>query len=1321
MTDYRLEGLGSRSFEHMVQALCVKALTELITPFGDGPDGGREATFDGPTRYGTGAGCWDGYGVVQAKFLQRPADAASNGKWVLNELKTELAKYEGRASERRMDYYILVTNVVLTPVAGSGSKDKVIAELDAFKRTYGLKDVDVWDYDKLRIFLDNNEEVRRTYSAWVTPGDVLTDLAAALKTQRPDFHRLIVRFLQREMLSDQFAKLEQAGHSADEKIPLSQVFVDVPVASKPYNESMDLEHSERSQPFANLIIREASHHCRDDDWTLDSVQRRGVIGRHVLIGGPGQGKTTVGQYICQVFRAALLEKVPQGAVDHEALSIVRAIRRAWNEGLLVRPGARRLPFRVVLSEFAKSLADGQTHSLLTYLTSLFNMRASADLTTTQFETMLTAYPSVLILDGLDEVPASTNRAQVLNAVKEFWAEIAASRLSEPGIDVMVVATSRPQGYNEDFSPKYYSHHWMVPLLPTQAIAYGNKLAEVRFSGDTDRIAKVQRRIRRASENAATARLMRSPLQVTILTLLLDRMGQPPQERWPLFDEYFSLIYQREIERDIPAAAILREHKNNIVTVHQHVGLLLQVEAERSGGTDARLTVDQFRQIVELHLREEGYRGTRLEDLTGSIIEAASTRLVFLVGLELGQVGFEIRSLQEFMAAEGLMAASDPTTQQRLRAVASNINWRNVFLFAAGKCFFDRQYLRDTIHTICSELNDDPDDRAAQYTLAGSELALDVLEEGSARRQPRWSRLLTRTALRLLDDTSTWCQRLANVWQEDTTDVFMSEIRTRIEGSEPRSAQNAWLCLSHLAAHPGGTFSTLLIELLNSRTIDEHLYEAMLEKGDFGCQPLTIHLGNSVLEHSATTYVNAQRFARYVRGRDERRSWELAGAPAWLDSLNAIVRNSIDTFEAPPEIQIVGPGSSITRINIPRFSGPIELALRCGSFAGGENGWDAIGAYLGFLGSPSKVTLATVLRMLGALEKKRLINVVAQVSPWPLSEVISAAKQTGRFGEMATAAEDGHLGDLEDWLTWQQAWHDHGMTVQDILGGDVADFERPQHHWVPIRVMMRHHFPVRREFYPELVAIVSGAAPGAARDYFVRLSSLAINNESRKLPANLPPIFNNRRFLEVVLRRSWNTGIKCLSLLSEGGLNDQSWREIITATAPQHLYGRVFYTRELAGAEVVERTWLENPDFKELLIYVLHSGVAEPMRARFTETLANLDVSLDGNNIKIARLLLLAQAGRWDDAMAIQAIKLAKEDSGISHLLAESAGRSLDDPLKREVLLLRLYDDLVAVGASAVPYIDELRQCIKSRRSSLTDATIWRDLGLPPELSEMIGL
>ncbi|MFI7038055.1 NACHT domain-containing protein [Microbispora rosea] len=1324
MTDYRLDGLNPRSFEHLVQALCIKAVTETVTPFGDGPDGGREATFDGTTRYGAGRGRWEGYGVLQAKFLQRPTNPTADGKWVLKELKTELAKYKNRANERKMAYYILATNVALTPVADTGSKDKVFTELREFAKNNGLKGVDVWDYDKLRILLDNNEDVRRAYSAWVTPGDVLADLAEALKPQRPDFHRLIVKFLQKEMLTDQFAKLEQAGHSADEAIPLSQVFVDVPVASEPHSDPVeDTGDGEKSRYFADLIIREASLHCRDDDWQVRAEVPSKAAGRHVLIGGPGQGKTTVGQYICQVFRAALLASVSTAAVDHECLTIVRAIQRQWADGRLAVPGARRIPFRVVLSEFAKSLADGQTRGLLEYLTSLFNARTNADLKIFQFEALLAAYPSILILDGLDEVPASTNRSQVLGATKEFWADIAASKVTDSGIDILVIATSRPQGYNEDFSPKFYSHHWMTPLSPAQAIEYGGKLAEVRFSGDTDRVAKVQRRIRRAAENDATARLMRSPLQVTILTLLLDRMGQPPQERWPLFDEYFKLIYQREIERDIPAAAILREYKSNIITVHRQVGLLLQVEGERSGGTDARLTVEQFKDVVEHHLREEGHEGKKLAALTNSIIEAAAHRLVFLVGLELGQVGFEIRSLQEFMAAEGLMAAGDTTTQDRLRAVAGNTNWRNVFLFAAGKCFFDRQYLRDTIHTVCSELNEDPDDKTARLTLAGSELALDVLEEGSVRRQPRWNRMLTRTALRLLDDSSfEWAQRLAELWQSDMSDVFISELRTRIEGGEPRSAQNAWICLTHLSAHADAEFADLLTNLLGSRQIDTDLFRVLLQFGSNVSAPLRSFIGNSALNYSAVFFIDANRPVYVESGNNARREWDYPGAPGWLEPLAEVFHRNRWPRQRTHTASIVD-GGPITRISIPSIREPTELDQELSSFPGGDHGWAIIRAYLDFMASPDKGTLANTLREICAISSESISFRIMQRAPWPLREAIMAVRESGRANELANAAQAGVLGDIDDWLAWQKTWFDQGISLKELIEGDIISAGLSNRSWCPVRGLSVDFgrfsgSRIEGNVGGTLIEVASAASPGPGRDFIMRLAATMITQ--KKFDSMSLDDADCRGFIGQLFGLSWTLGLECLLALSPNALAERDWLTLLVNSLPKKGTPRFFFNHDPRLFDALLQAWLSNPESRDLLVALIFTtDISEPDPS-FTVKLANLDVSADSQQVKLARLVGLLRGHYWNETVATQLRELLADYPDAFMVFVEAINMSMGLSIEQEeVALLHLYEASRSCNISPGPVVRLLREQMRARRSTLTNPASWIQLGFPSELSRLI--
>ena len=134
---------------------------------------------------------------------------------------------------RQPDYLVYVTNAVLTPVNERGSKDRARAMLDEFKAKTSLKDYAIWDYDQICTFLDAYEDVRTAYAPLITPGDVLAGIIREFHPGLGDLEETLVGFLQKELLSDEFVNLEQAGHELEEGIPLAKVFVDLPTVDEP--------------------------------------------------------------------------------------------------------------------------------------------------------------------------------------------------------------------------------------------------------------------------------------------------------------------------------------------------------------------------------------------------------------------------------------------------------------------------------------------------------------------------------------------------------------------------------------------------------------------------------------------------------------------------------------------------------------------------------------------------------------------------------------------------------------------------------------------------------------------------------------------------------------------------------------------------------------------------------------------------------------------------------------------------------------------------------------------------------------------------------
>lgn len=1082
--------LDHRLFEHVVQGLALGEISTMVIPFGDGPDGGREATFEGSTHYGTPA--WNGYGVIQAKFRVSPKDAGDNARWLCGLLKKELRKYTRQRNPLRMpDYLIIATNINLSGAIGRGKntgkaigKDAVLKVLNDFREANHLKAVELWDYEKICRLLDRDENagVRRTHMAWILPSDVLSELFKSLEIRKRGHYNIVLSYLQRELFNDQFAMLEQAGHSADDKIPLAQVFIDLPTIPDVGQVELKAIQGKRyglgksSQPRfvarviadSNLPMRPANSgisvsppdsalptQASDSDlpesvpdsdeggdswdrpeegngdwdrpedgngtWILHAaspIPRKHLrAGRYVLIGGPGQGKTTVGQYICQLFRCALLADIPEHKLEDRIPPILADIAEQWRESGGELPVARRLPFRIVLSQFAKSLDSGEAVGLLDYLTLQLCKGSGRKLSPDDIEEILAAYPSLIVLDGLDEVPAASNRDKVMEAVSNFSFEVATGEL-----DVVLVATTRPQGYNREFSPRQYAHHSLVPLGTSDALDYGRRLARNRFGSSTDRAAKVYGRLERAARKPTTAKLMQSPLQVTILTLLVDRMGDPPDERWKLFNEYYKLIVARETERDVPTAAVLRDHGDEIHAIHGRVGVTLQVESERSGGTDARLTKAQFEQLVSDYLTEEKYTGEQHATLTSEVIEAAANRLVFLVGLEKDQVGFEIRSLQEFMAAEAIIDGKDENVQSRLRAIAPLDHWRNVFLFAAGKIFAERRHLRDTVQVICENLNRTDSDRASGLLLVGSQLALDLLEDGPARKSPEHHRVLTSLVVRCIDIDPSGSPtefRIPSVngitalCAQENQHIFLDHFREQLLDRH-RTSPRLWECLTLLIERIGGQFEQIGREVTGFRNLTESELQRIVYATNGSNSWLREYIISTIARLGITCNI---RFQMTRPDDEDPAGAALVGAelyPPWLAWYATFCEAAYNQGRLFRRVRRYIFGRISASLPITFLSDPPKSYLTPPDDLPDGQHWDFVRSAAQFFLAPSKESLATALDALPMEnENPAVIARMARQYPWPLTETVLAAIADPQAG-IADAVRRGTYGDTADW-------------------------------------------------------------------------------------------------------------------------------------------------------------------------------------------------------------------------------------------------------------------------------------------------------------------
>ncbi len=451
----------------MIQSISLQELGPGVVVYGDGKDGARDATFRGKVNYPNKSSQWDGYIIIQVKYRQKQFDEPSKaGDWALSQLETDLKKF-GSTPETRPapDYYILVTNVDLTPVPSVGTEALLRAKLAEHAARLSLKGYDVWDGNKVRRLLDAHRDIAVAYGGYITAGDVLAKMQSYLEGLHPNFENVMSDYLQSELEGpDQYARLSEAGSAAERKTHLADVFVDLPVADAKISDPPDDEEEEedeeaeeeRESPkgFLRLVLT-----CGAIPQDRESVVQRQSLNTDdagdptpdtshiVLIGGPGQGKTTLGQFICQLHRAAILKDRPKGRLSSESAQALSYItKRCENEGGGL-PTARRFPVRIELKAFADDLAKEKCSTLLDYIAQRIDKRAGQRVDRNDLERWLSKYPWLVMLDGLDEVPASGNRSEVLESIKQFSTQCA-TRSS----DILVIATSRPQGYSEEFSP-----------------------------------------------------------------------------------------------------------------------------------------------------------------------------------------------------------------------------------------------------------------------------------------------------------------------------------------------------------------------------------------------------------------------------------------------------------------------------------------------------------------------------------------------------------------------------------------------------------------------------------------------------------------------------------------------------------------------------------------------------------------------------------------------------------------------------------------------------------------------------------------------------
>lgn len=204
-------------------------------------------------------------------------------------------------------------------------------------------DTDSWDMGQFTFNLPKRPFKGKSKESVPGPANVLDER----------LEQIVQFYLSTSFERDQYARLDQAGETdPDRTTLLRQVFVDLEV--RPRNGPQPRRLRRRQ-----LALFEERERVAEDIHT--SGEEKGLSAMDcflqemwpmiVLIGGPGHGKSTLGQYLAQIHRATILRR-------EEELNLSSPESSLANVQEFI-PKTPRIPFRIILKYLAQWLAYRQ--------------------------------------------------------------------------------------------------------------------------------------------------------------------------------------------------------------------------------------------------------------------------------------------------------------------------------------------------------------------------------------------------------------------------------------------------------------------------------------------------------------------------------------------------------------------------------------------------------------------------------------------------------------------------------------------------------------------------------------------------------------------------------------------------------------------------------------------------------------------------------------------------------------------------------------------------------------------------------------------------
>ncbi|WP_311215116.1 MULTISPECIES: hypothetical protein [unclassified Arthrobacter] len=614
-------------------------------------DGGRDGVAGkGPDRI-----------IFQVKWSsKRVQDPVS---WLKKAIDGEKENIERLVQEGASEY-ILMTCVAGTSSPRRGSMDRINQELLKYSAAFGIQ-MDVWWQADLDARVDSAAELKWTYSEMLAGVDAVQAMirGKAEDDREKAMHDLLAAVIAAQWVEDSKVKFKQAELDSLELVDL---FVDV-------------EAQRISEPRAALSVVARNRTLTADDlggavdYLLNSSRPLTLVR-----GEPGQGKSTLGQYLCQTHRA-----------DYLASSNYLGGRPPTR-----KPAQSRLPLRADLHEYANWITGGDPYedhqpnkrqrptlrrgnrSIEAFLADLLSARSGGfTVTVDMVGDILKRFPMLVVLDGLDEVAQDDVRRAVVNEIDLF-----AARLGTGTTPPQLIVTTRPNASSlPEPSVDRFEVIALSALSPDLRIAYLRRWATAQSVRGANR-RTLERTFRERTMEPHIAQLAKNPMQLTILLYLMHKRGDSiPTGRTELYSSYMETFLDRESSKSVQ----VHEHRDDVEEVTAHLGWLFQTKAELEGAQHA-LPVKSIKNAILNYLFNVDKDTSMVDDL----FRAATDRVWALSSKVQGTFAFDVQSVSEYFAAKYLYEFAGASNRQFdpatvLQQLVRRPYWREVSRFYAG--------------------------------------------------------------------------------------------------------------------------------------------------------------------------------------------------------------------------------------------------------------------------------------------------------------------------------------------------------------------------------------------------------------------------------------------------------------------------------------------------------------------------------------------------------------------------------------------------------------------------------------------------------------